>query len=277
MSDVTRFPASPEAEQRLREREEAQRIQEGRAREEAARIRERQAKLEHARNACARRPKMVRETERKHVASNLWQLLEYFKNLPDGPRPADVLVAAKCSQNGDSTKRLPRYALRPNGDGKELVQKIEAYVKIARKAAELAKEDPDDAELRVLSGSSYLSNLPEVRPQDPDGEAAEMIAKGLMGIATRLGEKHDLRGYFAQCERQRITPSGSSGAAPRPTLARWFPARRCMSMRRLRLSMKGRWISISTPTTSMATKAWSRASPWSFVLNAYQRWIYMSP
>jgi len=36
-----------------------------------------------------------------------------------------------------------------------------------------------------------------------------MIAKGLMGIAARLGEKHDLRGYFAQCERQRITPSGS--------------------------------------------------------------------
>jgi hypothetical protein len=214
MSEIVNFPANTQAEQRRLAREERQRTLDERARKEAETLEKRRALLDHARAAREKRPKMVRETERRRVASNLWELLDQFEMKPGGPSKADVLRESGISRQGDSTKRLPRFALKPGGKGKGLTKGVKTYVKIARKAAELAGEDQDDAELEILKGSSYLSDLSAIPIKSPDGRVAEIIAKGLMDVAARLDEKHGLRSYFDQCERQRLVPSEPGLDAP---------------------------------------------------------------
>jgi hypothetical protein len=123
----------------------------------------------------------------------------------------------------DSTKHLPRYALRPTVEAqldqpelreklnaklqKQLIQKIEPYKKLARTGAELAGEDPDEALFQLLSGTKYLSE--KVFPQKRDAlalEVADALAEGLHTIAENFNSREDIVEYFTLTERQRLVP-----------------------------------------------------------------------
>lgn len=217
MSDIIPFPAPADTEARRRRVEEVRREREEQARLEASRLEDRRMLLERARKARAERKKMSALTERRSVARNLWEILDRLEKAPNPIRKVDVLIAAGKAQEGDSTKHLERYALRPGlpeveeaKRSKRLVQAVRVYVEIARKAAELAGSDPDTAELEVLQGSRYLSDLPPERPDDPDARAADVIAEALRRMTHRLSERHNLKSYFEKCERHCLVPDSAN-------------------------------------------------------------------
>jgi hypothetical protein len=214
MSDIIPFPAPADTEARMRRVEEVRREREEQARLDASRLEDRRMLLERARKARAERKKMSALTERRSVARNLWEILDRLEKIPNPIRKVDVLIAAGKAQEGDSTKHLERYALRPGlpeveeaKRSKRLVQAVRVYVEIARKAAELAGSDPDTAELEVLQGSRYLSDLPPERPDDPDARAADVIAEALRRMTDRLSQSFNLPQYFENCERHRLIPA----------------------------------------------------------------------
>jgi hypothetical protein len=216
MSEIVQFPGSADAETRLRQAEERKREREERARTEAARLEERRMLLERARKTREERKKITALTERRIVARNLWEILERVKKGPRRIRKVDVLIAAGKAREGDSTKHLERYALRaglPEAEETKrsgrLVQTVRVYVAIARKAAELEGSDPDLAELEVLQGTPYLSDLPPQREDDPDSQAASIMAEALRRMADRLSERFDLPRYFEKCERYRLVQSST--------------------------------------------------------------------
>ncbi|MFN7594421.1 MAG: hypothetical protein ACK5PU_02285, partial [bacterium] len=178
-------------------------------------------------------------TERRSVARNLWEILDRLEKIPNPIRKVDVLIAAGKAQEGDSTKHLERYALRPGlpeadeaKRSKRLVQAVRVYVEIARKAAELAGSDPDTAEFEVLQGSRYLSDLPPERPDDPDARAADVIAEALRRMTDRLSERFNLPQYFENCERNRLIPAETSDTEFA------FMASTCVSLKRITLPQK---------------------------------------
>lgn len=214
MSEIVQFPGSADAETRLRQAEDRKREREERVRTEAARLEERRMLLERARRTREERKKITALTERRIVARNLWEILERVEKGPRRIRKVDILIAAGKAQEGDSTKHLERYALRaglPEAEeakrSERLVQAVRVYVEIARKAADLEGSDPDIAELEVLQGSRYLSELPPEQADDPNVAAADIIAESLRRMTERLSQRFDLPGYFAKCERHRLVPS----------------------------------------------------------------------
>ena len=219
MSDIIPFRPPADAEARIRRVEEVRREHEEQARLEASRLEDRRMLLERARKARAQRKKMSTTTERRSVARNLWEILDRLEKAPKPIRKVDVLIATGKAQEGDSTKHLERYALRPGLSeadeakrSKRLVQAVRVYVEIARKAAELAGSDPDTAELEVLQGSRYLSDLPPERPDDPDARAANVIAEALRRMTDRLSQRFNLPQYFENCERNCLIPAETSDA-----------------------------------------------------------------
>lgn len=228
MSEVVPFPEAPGAEDRRRRSEEFRREQKETARLEAARLEDRRMLLERARKAMEQRRRMSAASERRTVARNLWDMLDRLEKGPAARSKADVLLAAGRAQPGDSTKHLERYALRPGLPEAEekkksefLVQRIKAYVDIARKAAELAGTDPDTAEFELLQGSSYLSDAPHDHMDDPDARAADIIALALRRMADRLSQRFDLKRYFERCERHRLVPEPPEARSPRFVVAEY--------------------------------------------------------
>jgi len=191
---------------------------------EREREREREARrrrIERAKATMESEPRMKTLSERKRVARNLWDLLEQYEKGTAGVRKATVLVAAEISNPEDSTKRLPRYALRPSNEDqiqtpdarkaydeklrKLLSPTIKKYKEVALKGAELAGEDQDEALLQLLSGTRYLD--PQTAPLEPDSlayEAAEIISEQMHAFVDRLAATHDLARYFSIIDEQRL-------------------------------------------------------------------------
>lgn len=191
---------------------------------EREREREREARrrrLQRAKAAMESEPRMKTLSERKRVARNLWDLLEHYEKGTAGVRKATVLVAAEISNPEDSTKRLPRYALRPSTEDqiqtpdarraydeklrKLLSPNIKKYKELALKGAELAGEDQDEALLQLLSGTRYLD--PQTARREPDSlayEAAEIISEQMHDFVDRLAATYDLARYFGIIDEQRL-------------------------------------------------------------------------
>lgn len=148
----------------------------------------------------ARRPRMVREGERVVVARNLWRLLDRIER-EHGIAKARVVRAAGQGGEGDSTKRLWRFALRPdldeaaaNARAKDLTQDVRKYAGIAEAAARLAGLPVDECLRDLLSGSPYVvfsDELPKVEPW------AETLAGLLNAMGRAIARDHELAGYFA--------------------------------------------------------------------------------
>ena len=214
MSKIVQFPGSADAETRRRQTEDRKREREERSRAEVARLEERRMLLERSRRTREERKKITALTERRIVARNLWEILERLEKGPRRIRKVDVLIAAGKAQEGDSTKHLERYALRPGLPEAEeskrsgrLVQAVRVYVALARKAAELGGTDPNDAELEVLQGSNYLSSLTTEDSDNPDVRAASVLAEALRRMTDRLAQRYNLKAYFEKCERHFLLPA----------------------------------------------------------------------
>jgi hypothetical protein len=180
----------------------------------------RRRRIEHAKAAMLAEPRM-RFSDRKRVARNLWDLLEHFEKGPAAVRKRDVLMRGIGSKPEDSTKRLPRYALRPSAEGqfenpddrkahdekleKLLAQRIVEYQKIAIAGAELAGEDQDDVLLQLLSGTRYLNdNTARQETNSHAWEAAEILSEQMHVFVDSLSAKYNLARYFDLIDELRL-------------------------------------------------------------------------
>lgn len=160
-----------------------------------------------ARANIGRRP-YAEGLERVRIARNLWLLLDRVER-EHGVSKARVLHKAGQGGEGDSTKRLPRFALRPGLTEEEyraraskLNRAVKGYVAIAEAAADLAGSRRDDLLLELLNGSPYLTasgDTPDVEPWYD--RLSELL--NLMGRV--IARDHDLAGYFAFVARHALT------------------------------------------------------------------------
>ncbi len=173
----------------------------------------RRARIRHAEARMKERPRMHRFEERRRVGENLWALLEEIEQGERGVSKARVLQAAGKADQIDSTKHLPRYALRPSDDpavlegrGRFLLKTAAKFVAIARVAADLGGIDPDIAALRILDGTFYTQDPPEAAVDDHRARRAETLAAMLADIAIRLCEKHSVANAMRRMEQAGWVP-----------------------------------------------------------------------
>jgi hypothetical protein len=195
------------------------------------RAKERAALLDHARSRLNDRPMIRTDAERRTIAHNIWDLLEEIEKGPRGITKARVMQAAKGSTREDSTKHLPRYALRPDPAGEArraqtLTKNAKKYLEIARAAARLAGLDPDDVELRVLEGTHYLSDPPTDVVEHDQGQRALRLELLLQDVAERVIQKCDLAQLIARMDERNWELRDGSRSAPmivgtRPTKGLW--------------------------------------------------------
>src|SRR4051812_13616802 len=190
MSKVVPFPTLPHVSTDQEERSS-----------EAGRLAAQRRELaRRARETMESRPNLRRADERAVVARNLWDILSRVER-ERGITKAAVLQAARQGSEGDSTKRLPRFALRPGLTDEErqrrtlkLTKGVKKYARIVAAAARLGRLSEDECLLDLLAGTSY-------GPNDDDPPDVEPWCETLAGLLNALGRAvaldHDLAGYFS--------------------------------------------------------------------------------
>ncbi len=143
----------------------------------------------------------------------VWALLEEIEQGPRRVTKARVMQAAGKAEPIDSTKHLPRYALRPSDDptvverrGRSLLKTAAKFVEIARVAADLGGIDPDSAALRILDGTFYTQDPPEAAVDDHRARRAETLAAMLADIASRLSGKYPVGNAMRRMENAGWVP-----------------------------------------------------------------------
>lgn len=166
------------------------------------------ALVAHAEARMKERPRMHRAEERRRVAEKLWLLLDEIERGPRGVTKARVLQKAIGAKPEDSTKHLPRYALRPSEDplvsdqrAGYLLKTATKFVRIARVAAELAEMDADEAVLRVLDRTYYTEDPPQEALAEDRNRRAEALRALLADIAARLFSRHPVGAGIERMEQ----------------------------------------------------------------------------
>ncbi len=166
------------------------------------------AHVTNIRSALEKAPRM-KEADRLRTAENLWSILT--KAEESGISKARTLQDAGKGGAGDSTKRLPHYAIDPtllNDEkcrrAKELVQDGRKYLMIAESAGKLAcNGDKDHFVAALFAGTSIglsTDSVEDVNNADVYTELANMIREVSRGIA----RKHDLMRVFRDIEEHRL-------------------------------------------------------------------------
>lgn len=162
MKNVIGFPAEQQARDERARQQQAE-LERGIAADDSRLVRQREQRLERARSRL-NAPGFTTKPDRARLAENLWSILDEIEK-KEGIRKSVVLNAAGRAGEGGaaSTKYLSRYALKPDLDPEirekrieELVKRPAMYVKIAEKAAALARRAKDDVLLELLEGTSFL-------------------------------------------------------------------------------------------------------------------------
>ncbi len=148
------------------------------------------------------------DTDRRRVAENLWKILADAKQ--QGWRIAEILHEGGQGSTGDSTKRLPRYALDPSlpqevkdNRADKLTQDPRRYLKIGEAAGRLLYGDDGYFLAELFGGTSIAAPSPrrsDVDTSDIYTELADLIAE----TAAALVQKHDLRRVFRHIEEYRL-------------------------------------------------------------------------
>jgi hypothetical protein len=204
MENVIRFPGAgfqkvdPTPDQ-VDERAKARSINQASGRAHAARIR----------SAVEKAP-FMKEVDRRRAAESLWEILALTEQ--HGIRKARVLHAGRQGVDGDSTKRLPRYALDPslsdekkNQRAGQLVHDGRRYLRIAEAAGQLMSGDKDRFVARLFGGTSIgVSGAPDEDADSVDvyTEFADMIREIARGITRK--NKGALMRVFKDIEEYRI-------------------------------------------------------------------------
>jgi hypothetical protein len=130
------------------------------------------------------------------IARNLYDIL----HLPEiGRTPADILIAARKSQAGDSTKRLNLFSIPPDLLPEEeerrsthLRKGTQHFVDIAEAAAESAGLPTDHYYLKLFGGTSFMD------PPTKDSEPPHCIVLSdtLQKAAGWIASRQDLKRFF---------------------------------------------------------------------------------
>lgn len=215
MNEIVRMPDDEEKRRRrevARQRnEEAEKRDERRRAEDVRNKRLRARRLQAVKDAFAAKPRIERVSDRRAIGRNMWAILDALERGDRAVRKAKVLQDAGHGRPEESTKRLPRFAIRPGLSeedekrrAEKLTQRIAPYLKIVEQAASQAKRDVDDLLLELFQGTSYETAPEAIGDDDPDLEVAEQIVSRLQHDIDMMAQQYDLAGYFSKAERRRL-------------------------------------------------------------------------
>jgi hypothetical protein len=140
-------------------------------------------------------PKLSPDDQRI-VAEALYRLMQRVEKEHGEPK-AKVIRKAQMGGDGDSTKHLSHYAIRPGANAGRLRQKVEPYVKLTETAAKLAGIDETEALLEVFGRATSLqTNNTESAPAE-FVELAGRLRFVMEGVAREQG----LTEFFQAVER----------------------------------------------------------------------------
>jgi hypothetical protein len=153
------------------------------------------AHTEHAKTIreAVERSRRMGDTDRRRVAENLWRILAEAEQ--KGRRKAEILHAGGQGGEGDSTKRMPYYALDPslsqedkNRRADKLTQDPRKYLKIGDAAGNLLHGNADYFLGELFGGTSIV--VPSSRGIDTDTpdiytELASLIADTVAAITRK--------------------------------------------------------------------------------------------
>ena len=169
--------------------------------EEAVNALQREERADVIRTRIRKRPKMKAMSDRLVAAQNLWNILDRVEK-DHKVRKARVFQEAGQGAAEESTKRLPKFAMRPNLPPEEierrkkiLSQTTRHYLTIAEHAAILAGFSKHEYVEELVRGTGYERDVGE-----PDGIIFEPWVKNMAGMLNKIGEwinhRHDLEKYY---------------------------------------------------------------------------------
>ena len=148
-------------------------------------------------------PMMKRLMDRQTVGKNMWRLLDQIEH-DHNISKARVLNAAGHGQPGESTKRLPYYAINPSlpddvlrERANDLTQNATKYRYIAQKVAELAHLDEQPIVVKLFEGTTFESHASSYMEYVYD-----MYDK-LTIMTNGITKECQLNAYFKTLERVR--------------------------------------------------------------------------
>ena len=154
--------------------------------------------------AAVKRAKLS-SAEQVIVAQNLWQILE--SAVERGISKARVLVEGGAGTEGDSTKRLERYALNPAWDAAKrelragrLTKTADIYLRIAEAAGKLARQDADAYTTALFNGTRFGSGADTIEPENLYDELARLLRTVSLGVA----RQNDLKNIFRTIEARQL-------------------------------------------------------------------------
>lgn len=188
------------------------------------------------RAAMAARARKIREaaqgakmsaTEQVRVAENMWRILEALERR--GFSKATVLREGGAGNDGDSTKRLARFALNPELDpakkakkAADLTKGTSPYLRIAEAAGRLAERDEDAYVTNLFNGTRFAAAGDTALTEDFFVELSELIRTVSAGVA----RKHDLQRVFQLADERRLA---------------YYNSVYCGGSGQLRQNREGRW------------------------------------
>jgi hypothetical protein len=151
------------------------------------------------------RGRKLSPTEQDRVAENLWRILQDAEE--KGFKKAAVLHAGGAGGEGDSTKRLSRFALDPDQDvatkkerASRLAKGVKKYLEIAEAAGALAKKDRDAYVVDLFNGTGFTAPTDGAETEDLYVELSDMIRFICSGVA----RKHNLQRLFKICDERSL-------------------------------------------------------------------------
>jgi hypothetical protein len=126
------------------------------------------------------------EADRVTVAEALYGLLQRVERERHIPK-AKVLREAGFGSDGDSTKHLSQYAIRPDASRKRLRKTVGPYEKIAKVAANLANMDENEVLLEIFGQASFWQSVGTRQAGAEFEELAAHLTYVMEGIARGLG------------------------------------------------------------------------------------------
>lgn len=148
----------------------------------------------------------LKPSERRHVAENLWRIMEDVRRHRPDATHARILQHAGRGTGTDSTKYGYYYLVDPNWPATKkadrtgkLTQTLPRYREIAQAAAELAGFEDRDAYLFDLVRGTRIeaeieSSMP---PEDPRREGWEALCRCITMHADKIAHDYGLSRYFA--------------------------------------------------------------------------------
>ena len=175
---------------------------------------QKQTSLKQNRGATAARASKIRDAvrgvklspkEQERVAENMWRILAEAER--QGAAKTVVLHAGGAGNEGDSTKRLERFAMNPglepakrHAKSGRLTKGADKYLRIAEAAGRLVQGDTDAYVADLFNGTRFAAIGDTAVTEDVYVELADLVRTICIGVA----RKHDLQRVFRVCDERHL-------------------------------------------------------------------------